>query len=294
MVSLMKSLIYAITMAFPALASAQDNLRPALENSYRNWRDAMIRGDLASWQRATASYRQAEVRNLIVSEKKAFPATLFKLPAPPPTLDGLKFLSVKQKGATAKAAYFGRIDFGGTPSDNLLVLSFLNEGGWRYDRADFVNLAALPDVRSELARGDLSYLEETPEAQPSGEIPPKPIVVAPAKYIAKVYVFSPGRDVQVQVNKVSRHHFKNAKEAETIIGGARDGLNEVQYAVRPLEGGTGKEALTIRVYVLSETPGVQPIKAFEYLVNEGGTIKNFDTGTFFLDAKMAAKLAGGR
>jgi len=290
----MKSLICAVTLAFPALAGAQDSLRPALENTYQIWRDAMVRGDLNSWQRATASHRQAEVRNLIVSEKKAFPATLFNLPAAPPTLSGLKFLSVKQNGPTAKAAYFGKIDFGGAPSDNLLVLSFINEGGWRYDRADFVNLAALPDVRAELAKGDISYLEETPEAQPSGEIPPKPIIVAPAKYIAKVYVFSPGRDVQVQVNKVSRHHFKNAKEAETVIGGARDGLNEVQYAVRPLEGGTGKEALAIRVYVLSETPGVQPIKAFEYQINEGGTLKNFDTGTFFLDAEMAAKLAGTR
>jgi hypothetical protein len=294
MVSRMKWFIFASALVWSAFASAQDNLRPALETSYRNWRTAMVKQDLAAWQRATASSRQATVRNLIVSEKKPFPSTLFNLPAPPPSLDGLKFLSAKQKGPTAKAAYFGKIDFGGQPSDNLLVLSFINENGWRYDRADFVNLAALPEVRAELATGNLRYLEDNPEAQPSGELPPRAIVVPPAKYIAKVYVFCPGRDVQVQVNRVSRHQFKNAKEAEIIIGGARDGLNEVQYAVRPLEGGTGKEAMTIRVYVLSETPGVQPIKAYEYLVNEGESLKTFDTGTFVVDAAMVSKLVGAR
>ena len=34
----------------------------------------------------------------------------------------------------------------------LIVLSFVNQGGrWLYDRADFVNLEGLPEVRKELA-----------------------------------------------------------------------------------------------------------------------------------------------
>ncbi len=131
---------------------------------------------------------------------------------------------------------------GGDPTDNLLVLSFVKGGGgWLYDRADFVNLAALPAVRKELAAGDLKYLKETPEAQPSGEVPPTPIAAQPAKYVAKVYVFCPGREVKVQINKISRHRFANAKEAEIVIGGAVDGSNEVQYSVKKLDGGTGKE-----------------------------------------------------
>ena len=182
---------------------------------------------------------------------------------------------------------------GGTPSDNLLVLSFIRGGGsWLYDRADFVNLAALQEVRKELAAGDLKYLKETPEAQPSGVVPPTPIEVRPAKYIAKVYVFCPGREVKVQVNKISHHRFANAKEAEIIIGGARDGLNEVQYSTKPLAGGTGKEVMTIRVYLMSEVRDVQPIKAYEYQIAAGESPKPFGTGTFTLDAAMAAKLAG--
>jgi len=293
MVSRMKVFILAAALVVSAVAEADDNLRAALENTYGQWRESMIRRDANAWQRVTASHRQIEVRNRIISEKRQFPATVFELPAAPPPLAGLRFLQAKRNGPTAKAAYFGKVDFGGAPTENLLVLSFVEEGGfWRYDRADFVNLSALPDVRAELAAGKLKYLDETPEAQPSGVAPAMPIRVNPAKYIAKVYVFSPGREVEVQVNRVSRHRFANTREAEIVLGGARDGLNEVQYVVRPLEGGTGKEALAIRVYVLSEVEGVQPIMAYEYLIKEGEPLKNFDTRTFEVDAAMVNRLMG--
>lgn len=274
---------------------AQENLQPALETTYNTWRTAIIRKDAATWQRVTAPHRRIEVKNRIVSEKKPFPSTVFALPAPPPELTGLKFLAAKASGPTAKAAYFGKVDFGvgGTPTDNLLVLSFVRgAGSWLYDRADFVNLAALPEVRRELAAGNLNYLKETPEAQPSGVVPPTPIECGPAKYIAKVYVFCPGREVQVQVNKISRHRFANAKEAEIVIGGAVDGPNEVQFTTRKLEGGSGKEAMTIRVYLMSQTPGVQPIKAFEYQVAENGAVKPVGTDSFIVDAATVAKLNG--
>jgi len=278
-----------------AFASAQDSVRPALESSYNAWRDAIVRKDAAAWQKATAEYRRVEVKNRIISEKRAFPAAVFNLPAPPPAITGLKFLEAKQNGATAKASYFGKIDFGvgGTPTDNLLVLSFVRgSAGWLYDRADFVNLAALPEVRKELADGNLKYLKETPETQPTGVVPATPIEARPAKFIAKVYVFCPGREVQVQINKISHHRFANAKEAEIVIGGAIDGPNEVQFTTKKLAGGTGKEVMTIRVYLLSEVQGVQPIKTYEYQIAAGESPKPFGTGNFTVDAATVAKLAG--
>ena len=280
---------------FTAFAAAQDDLRPALESSYNAWRSAIIRKDSIAWQKSTAEHRRIEIKNRILSEKRAFPGSVFNLPAPPPALTGLKFLEAKQKGATAKASYFGKIDFGigGAPTDNLIVLSFVLGGGrWTYDRADFVNLAALPEVRKELAAGDLKYLKETPEAQPSGVVPPTPIEARAAKYIAKVYVFCPGREVLVHVNKISRHRFANAKEAEIVIGGALDGPNEVQFQTKKLDGGTGKEAMTIRVYLMSQVQGVQPIKVYEYQVLEGAPVKPFGSGDFVVDAATAAKLLG--
>lgn len=277
------------------VAGAQVELRPALESSYNAWRNAVIQKDARAWERATAEHRRMEVKNRILAEKRAFPATVFNLPTPPPSISGLQFLEAKQNRATAKASYFGKIDFGvgGTPTDNLIVLSFIRGGtGWLYDRADFVNLVALPEVRAELAKGDLQYLKETPEAQPSGVVPPTPVEMRPAKIIAKVYVFCPGREVQVQVNKFSRHRFANAKEAEIILGGALDGLNEVQFSTKKLEGGTGKEAMTIRVYLMSEVEGVKPIKIFEYQAAEGGAVLPFGTKNFVVDAAAVSKLAG--
>ena len=264
----------------------------ALVSVYTAWRTAILRKDVAGWQRTTAPHRQAEIRNRLVSEKKQFPGDVFNLPAPPPALEGLKLLHLSQRGPTAKAAFFGKIDFGGEgePPENVLVLSFVNSGGWKYDRADFLNLAALPEVRKELATGDLTYISETPDFQASGTLPPTPPAVPAAKFIAKVYVFCPGREVQVQVNQFSRHRFANAKEAEIILGGALAGANSVTYTVKGLEGGTGKEALAIRVYLMSEIEGTKPIKAFEYQVNEGGAVQPFGKGTFTVDAPTAAKL----
>lgn len=284
-----------ISLLMTVWAGAQDALRPALETSYNTWRNSVIRKDYATWKRTTAANRQMEIRNRILSEKRAFPAAVFELPAPPPPIKGLKFLAAKQNGATAKAAYFGKVDFGvgGAPTDNLLVLSFIHGGGgWLYDRADYVNLVALPEVRKELAAGNLQYLKETPEAQPSGVVPPTPIAAKPAKYIAKVYVFCPGREVKVHVNKISRHRFANAKEAEVVIGGALDGRNEVQFSCKKLEGATGKEVMTIRVYLMSETPGVKPVKIYEYQLAEGEQPKPFATEHFTVDAAVAAKLTG--
>ncbi len=277
-----------------SLAAAQENLRPSLETTYNAWRESMIRRDASLWQRVTAEHRKVDIKNRIVSEKLPFPAAIFNLPAPPPSLQGLKFLEAKQNGATAKASYFGKVKFNiDQPSDNLLVLSFVKgAGGWLYDRADFVNLAELPAVRKELAAGDLKYLKETPEAQPSGQIPPTPIAARAAKYVAKVYVFSPGREVKVQINKISQHRFANVTEAEVVIGGALDGPNEIQFSTKKLEGGTGKEALTIRVYLRSEVAGVDPIKVYQYQVAEGGSVKPFGTETFNVDAAMAAKIIG--
>jgi len=295
MVSAMIRMICVGLVCSAAMVSADETLRPALEGSYQTWRDAIIRRDSVNWQRVTAPHRRMEVKNRIVSEKRAFPAAVFDLPAPPPSISNLKFLEAKQNGPTAKASYFGKIDFGvgGEPSQNLLVLSFIRGGsGWLYDHADFVNLAALPEVRKELAAGELKYLKETPEAQPSGVVPPVPMEVRPAKYIAKVYVFCPGREVRVQVNKISQHRFANAKEAEIVFGGAVDGLNEVQFTTKKLEGSKGNEALAVRVYLMSEVQDVKPIKAFEYQVAENGQVKPFGTSNFFVDAATVAKLNG--
>jgi hypothetical protein len=288
------ALVASSAAAF-AQAPAQETAK-SLVSVYGVWRTAIMRKDVSGWQRTTAPHRQAEIRNRLVSEKRPFPAGVFDLPAPPPSLENLKMIHLSQKGATAKAAFFGKVNFGvgGEPTDNVLVLSFVNAEGWKYDRADFVNLAGLPDVRKELAEGNLKYVSETPEFQADGVAPKAPLPVPNAKYIAKVYVFCPGREIHVQVNQLSRHRFANAKEAEIVLGGALDGVNSVTYTAKALPGSTGKEALSIRVYLMSEIEGTKPIKAYEYQIPEGGVVKAFGKGTFQVDPATAAKLVPTR
>ena len=275
-----------------ALVDAQ--LKTQLEAVYMQWRTAMIKKNYNLWAQHTATHRQIHIKNRIVSEKRVFPAWIFQIPASPPTLDSLQALSVSAKGATATAVYFGKVDFGvgGNPTENILLLNFVNERGkWKYDKAEFIRLTDLEDVRKKIKSGDLTYIKQK-DFQPTGVVPQQPIAVNTAKYIAKVYVFCPGREVKMKVNKISDHRFQDTQVSEVVTGGGVDGLNEVQFATKSLEGSTGKEALCIRVYLMSTVEGVQPIKMFEYLVKEDGKVKQFGSANFSINQAVVNKLNG--
>lgn len=274
--------------------SVDPSLKTSLEHTYTNWRTAMLKQNYNLWAQFTAAHRQQHIRNRIVSEKKAFPAWVFKVPVAPPSLRGLKPLSISAKGATATALYFGKVDFGvgGNPPENILLLSFVNERGrWKYDNADFIRLNELLDVRKQMKAGDYSYVKH-PDFHPTGVVPRAPIPVNTAKYIAKVYVFCPGREVKMKVNKVSDHRFQNTEGAEVVIGGGLQGLNEVQFSTKTLEGGTGKERLRVSVFLMSTIQGVKPVEVFEYVVKENQPVKAFGSSNFTIDAAVVNKLNG--
>ena len=285
-----------LVLSFSGVSAQEGNphLQSQLSGVYGKWRTAIINKDVRGWAATTSKNRQLTIRNRIYSERRPFPAAVFQLPAAPPSLENLKNLSAYKKGATATSVYFGKVNFsvGGDPAENLLLLHFVNEGGaWKYDAADFINLLALPDVRKQLKADDLTYVEQK-DFLASGVPPQMPIAVGPAKYIAKVYAFCPGREVKMKVNKISDHRFQDTKASEVVIGGGQDGINEVQFATKSLEGSTGKEALSIRVYLMSTVPGTKPIKVFEYQVNEGEPVKPFGSENFVIDAKIAKTLNG--
>jgi hypothetical protein len=204
-------------------------------------------------------------------------------------------VQVEKNGSTAKCIYYGKVDFavGGQPTDNLMIIDYVMENqSWKYDTAEFVSLAALPEVRAELAKGDLSYIKKTSAFRATGMVPPVPAAVPVAKYIGKVYVFCPGRAVTVTVNGISRHSFGNAKEAELIIGGLNDGANAISFDAKALPGASGNEALCIRVYAFSQINGVLPVKIYEYQVEEGKKPLASASHGFKLDAAVAQKITG--
>ncbi len=289
--------ILLICAFFPQLSQAQRSevTRGEIEKSYNLWRQAMVKKSSRQWQRYTARHRQIEIRNRLFSEHAPFPQAVFALPVAPPDITKLKALAIRAKGSTAKAVYFGKVDFGvgGKPTENLLLVSFFQEKGiWKYDISEFINLEALPEVRAALKKGDLSYLDQ-PDFMPDGLIPrPKIILQKPVPYIAKVYVYAPGREVKVQVNRMSRHLFQNTAASEVVIGGAHDGNNQIEFKISNIPGGTGEEALTVRVYLMSEVKGIKPIKAYEYRIDQGEKFTPAATRTFTVTPKMVGRLMG--
>jgi len=271
---------------------ADPALAKALQDVYLYWRNATVTKNYNRWRQITASHRKIAIQNRILSEKGRFPADVFKVPTAPPGLDGLKLLRARTRGVTTKLVFFGKVDFGigGDPSDNLFVLSFVHEGrGWKYDMAEFINLSALKDVRSQLKSGNLDYVDG--EAfLPDGKRPPQPITVQPAKYIAKVYTYCPGREVKVTVNKVSKHRFQDTQQAEVVIGGVFDGRNEIRYSIKNLPDYKGDEPMTLRVYIFSQLDGVKPVKVFEYQTVKGEKPKQADVEAFSIDPATGAKV----
>ncbi len=269
-------------------------LQAQLEVVYMQWRSAMIKKNYNLWSQFTAAHKQITVRNRLLSEKRVFPRDIFALPAAPPALKDLKAVRVESKGATASAVYFGKVDFGvgGKPTENVLQLQFIFErGGWKYSNADFFNLNLLTKERAQLKAGNMAFVAQQGFA-PSGKAPMKPIAINGAQYIAKVYVYCPGREVRLKVNKISDHRYQNNKVSEVVIGGARNGLNEISYAIKSLEGGTGKEAMSVRVYLMSTVKGVKPVKVYEYQLKEGEQPKPFGTGNFVIGPKEVNQLSG--
>ena len=291
----MNRIICALFLVLAGILPAQDILQQDLEGCYRSWRQSILSKNEVVWGKVTAPHRRAEVKNRILSEKKPYPAAIFDLPGQPPAIEGLKFLALKRKGPTAALYYFGQVDFGvGIKADrNLLILHFVGADRlWFYDQAKFENLVALPDVQQELEQGVIKYLDERPDLEPTGAIPAVPAEVLEAEFIAKVYVYCPGREVRAQVNGISDHHFTNDKSAEIITGGARTGSNSVQFTVQDMPEATELEDLAVRVYLFSQVQDVKPIKAYEFLLKPGEKAQGFTKGNFVVDAAMIDRLKG--
>lgn len=301
----MKRLILVLgllAMAVPAHGQAANGAQTVAElrNVYNNWRAAMVRKDAGLWKRYTSATKQIKVRNRLWSERRPFPQAVFASPIAPPDISKLQAMRVRAQGRAAKATYFGKVDFGvgGEPGDNLFVISYIQEGaGWKYHGGEYVNLGALPAVRKQLAAGDKKFLDGK-DFFPDGVPEAAPFAIrGPVKYIAKAYVYCPGREVKLLINNKSRHTFQNTKRADVIIGGALDGLNQMQFSVKDIPGGNPKAPMTIRIYLMSEVNGVKPLKPLEYQIDEEQAkagIKPKASGTlnFNLGPDMAKKLKG--
>ena len=98
----------------------------------------------------------------------------------------------------------------------------------------------------------------------------------------------------MRVNKISAHRFQDTQQSEVIIGGARDGVNELWYSINDLPGYKGDDPITVRVYLLSQIAGVKPIKVYQYQTKKGQKPSAQESAVFSVDAATGAKILGVR
>ena len=255
----------------------QEQARDIAETVYNTWRQSMINSNLAAWQSATAQSRQVKVRNMIVSQKREFPRSLFAQEATPPALVSLRYVGALTgaNGYTLACTYIGKADLGigGKPANTALVLLFVHENGkWKYDQLRFFNLSHLPQVAERLRKKDIAVLKEQDGFHPYEKLPATPPPCPAPQYIAKVFVDAPGRVVDMTINGISHHNFEDVRLAEIVSGGLRRGNNTISYTIRdiakPAEGAK-TPPLAIGLFIMPETEGNVPGRCFEYIVGEG-------------------------
>ena len=92
-----------VNSALAAPRPGDSQLRDDLDVAYNTWRLHMLRGNYDGWRATTSAYRQVKVRNLAVSEKRPFPASLFRQPMAPPALSPLMYVGTVVAGPPAAA-----------------------------------------------------------------------------------------------------------------------------------------------------------------------------------------------
>lgn len=292
----MRTLFYPALFLAPALGCAaappqpaqaapafklpvQDKAKSVAETVYNTWRVSMQRGNESSWRSSTSTARQTKIRNMIVSQKQAFPGDLFRKQPPPPALENFRFVGALAgaQGQTMACTYLGSLQLGdGAPAPNAYVLQLVCErGSWKLDQANFFRLDKLPKVLKRLEAKDLSVLQEQDGFRPYESVPAAPAACKAPELIGKVFVDCPGRSVDLRINGISTHSFADERRADVISGGLRRGQNNISYHITPVAG-QPHPSFAIGIFVMPETPGNRPVCVFDHILDaedkaEGGS-----------------------
>ena len=261
----------AFVLACAPIAKGEDEaLRHALERAFSGWRTAIATRNLAAWKDNTAAFRQVEVRNMIVSQKQPFPQALFDFPLHAPEPGTLRFLKAEAKGPTAVALYFGKVEVGipdaGEIPENLLLLRFASESGrWKFDTMRLINLAGTPEVRTSLKSGGSLADLNSPEFEPSGEIPLVPKLCGAPDHVAALQVASLGYATLPKVNGFALTPVADAAEQQIIIGGLKAGENTLELEIKPTPVAEGSARhLEVNAVVITGNESKPMIRVFTW------------------------------
>jgi len=252
--------------------------RAALERAYSAWRTAMISKDGGAWERATAASRKATTKNLMISQRHAFPKALFEVPIRPPSILQLRLLDEHVLGSRAQLAYIGKVDMGvgfeGEIPENLLILRFIREGErWLFDTLKFASLTGQEEERARLTAGDVTLLREG-FALPT-EDPVVNKIVSYPDYVGHLQVTVSGFRATLRVNGHDCGVVENSNVTNVVIGGLNKGRNEliVDVVKLPMED-EEKRYFSINGYVVTGKDDNPRARVFRYLPEDPHAVPN--------------------
>jgi hypothetical protein len=223
-------LLSSLLAAGRSFGQSDAALRTALERSYVNWLQAMRSSDVAAFSAYTSRYRQMCLRNEIVSMRQVWPAAVFKSVIQAPDVSRLRFMDATASGDTARLVYFGQVDFAlesdiATPENPLVVRFLREEGQWKFDWIQYVNLGKDENVRRQIRGGGRTWLEGD-EFRLSGVYPAVPRPCREPYQIAALAILARGCRVTVDVNRGAHiETVDNNTGGRIITGGLQKGAN---------------------------------------------------------------------
>ena len=237
-------------------------LRAELERTYVSWLQAMRRSDMAAFATQTSRYRQMCLRNEVVSLRQPWPAAVFKVQSviQAPDVSPLTYIDAASVGDTARVVYFGRVDFALdsviTP-ENPLIVRFLRENGvWKFDVIQYVNLGNDEDTRREARAGGRKWLD-TPEFQLTGRYPDIPKACREPYQIAALSIVAQSCKVTVDVNHGTHiETVENNTGGRVITGGMQKGPNHI--TITPVATGTPERLPQLSISILTRTETYRP------------------------------------
>lgn len=240
-----------------------------LERAYQQWRAAVIAQDARAWAGAITQYRQVVTRNMIVSQRKAFPRAVFEVPIDPPDVAGLQLLEVQAVGETAHLLYFGKVDGGEDASkapESVLMVKFFNErGGWKFDSTKLLSLQDRPEVLTQIKSGRTSEFLDYPEFTPPGNAPAVPALCDVPDHVAGSTLQSFGYEATMRINGFDYPIVQDSAQKMFVLGGLKNGVNDVSVTVKRTDIPAGeKRLLQLDFFVLTGVPNKPPVRVFHY------------------------------
>jgi len=267
--------MFAMTSASADVKPTEEELEKTLVATYTAWRNAMLKGDYATWAKHTSSYRRVITRNNIVSQKLRFPNALFEVPMKPAAIDGMKPIQARALGVTSQLVYYGRIDVGVDPPEgqeipeSLLILKFIKEDTqWKFNTLSLLNLSGAKEITDKIKAKDYSFLDKG-NFVPPGWVPPTPKECPVPDYVAQIQITSFGYHTEVIINGVSSHRVSDNATSALIIGGLKASPNKVTVTSTPIGKPKGDaedipDKVEVSVFAVPNEAGAKPHKSWSY------------------------------